>query len=319
VTITLPRNCSRCGKPLDDAASREAGIGPVCRKLDNALLARIIPSDVAKARAIAMHMVDSADAIVSASETRETFLRVLDDLSEERTDWRTTVKRVEWLASFDLGSPPGERARLFGIAEALGYLALVAAWRGETASGKALAWLQDGRTWDYGRGPQTQSGSFLFAQGVRNPAFNAAIKRCASAKFHREGPKGKPAWSVAVADHEGFWRAVAVHYPNHDIEGHDDLDALVKRAASLASATVASPASTPTAPTPADDCTIVTAGAWLIIRTPRRDDGFLNAIKSLPYADRKWSESLRAWMVRSVHEATVRSSAARRFATCSSP
>lgn len=307
MTVTLSRHCSRCGKPLDDAASREAGTGPVCRKLDNALLARLIPADVAKAIAIAQHMVDAADAITAAEETRETFLRVLDDLADaSRTDWRTTVKRIEWLASFDIGSH-GERERLFGIVEALGYLALTAAWRGETASGKALVWLQDGRTWDYGR-PQTQEGSFLFAQGVRNPAFNAAIKRCVGAKFHRAGPHGKPCWSVPVAAHEGFWRAVAVHYPNHEVDGHDDLDALVARAASLATAMVAKPAPVAAA------YSITHAGDWLLVRTPRRDDAFLSTLKSLPYSDRKWTEGLRAWMVLAKHETFVRDACERCFA-----
>lgn len=298
--MIITRNCSRCGKTLDDAASREAGIGPVCRKLDNALLARTIPSDQARALSVAQLMVSEADAVTASAETAETFSRVLSDLTEGTgPDWRTTIKRIEWLLSWDLGDSGEGRDRLYQVVEALGYLAIVAAWRGETASGKALAWLQDDRSWDYGRGPQHEKGSFLFAQGVRNPAFNAAIKKCVAARFHKEGPNGKPCWSVPASQHEGFWRAVAVYYPNHSVEGYDDLTLLVKAAALAATSGKA----LTTAPAPG--CRVTPAGAWIVVRTPHRNDDFIHWVKSLPWADRKWSSSLVAWLVRAEHQSAL--------------
>lgn len=48
--LSLLHSVIRCGLPLEDAASLNEGIGPVCRKKDNRLLAVSLPANVHAAR-----------------------------------------------------------------------------------------------------------------------------------------------------------------------------------------------------------------------------------------------------------------------------
>lgn len=313
MTLAITRTCARCGKTLEDAASREAGVGPVCRKLDNALLARRILGDPGLALTYAQSLLDGAGPLATAPETAATLVRVVAALTAPtRSDWRTVVKQVEYLLSFDLD--PAGRFCLYGIVEALGYVTIVAAWKGETSSGKAKVWTANARTWEYGRGPQTETGdaaAFVFVSGPRNPAFNAAVKKCAGARFHRPetSPNGKAGWSVPRASADALHTAVTTYYPNHEIEGHADMDALRTALLAMPSASAAAPAKVET------PCRIFEgAGGWIIVRTPSRNVDFVVAVKRLPYFDRKWSPSLEAWQVRACHRAAVEE-AARRFFT----
>ena len=77
----------------------EVGIGPICRKLDNALLAKLIPADVESARTAAKKVLINE----LPAETFNTFSNVLEDLEIGTDDWRKTVKRIEWILSWSKG------------------------------------------------------------------------------------------------------------------------------------------------------------------------------------------------------------------------
>lgn len=126
--------CARCGRELTDAASKECGVGPVCRKKDNAILARQIPSNPSEARRI----LDNRRRFVRVNDVRanNTLDLVIDAIrfEQERLDWRQTVKRIEWLLA--TGLVTGMMTEImYEIVEALGYVALVSLWKGELAIG----------------------------------------------------------------------------------------------------------------------------------------------------------------------------------------
>lgn len=50
------RHCSRCGRELEDPASEERGVGPICAAKDTVLFARAIPANYAGATAILLGM-----------------------------------------------------------------------------------------------------------------------------------------------------------------------------------------------------------------------------------------------------------------------
>ena len=136
------RFCSRCYKQLTDAASMEVGVGPICRHLDNALMAQCIPSNVEAAVAAYRGL----DVGTLPPETVNTFVKIEADLVADnaatRLDWREVVKRIEWMRSH--GMPQGTDAALIAIVGALGYIGVVSMWLGEASSGEATCSFVEG-------------------------------------------------------------------------------------------------------------------------------------------------------------------------------
>jgi len=206
------RTCSRCGKELTDAASQECGVGPVCRKMDNALFAATIPSNLT----VAVQSYKNINVGHLPVEAIPTFIRMEADLlaedAETRLDWRETVKRVEWLRSFNC-LPTEAIYSLYGIADGLGYVGLVSMWKGGASSGKATIWYQKGR---------------LYAKGPMNKAFRIAFKHMTGWMFHSKNGyavdhaessltvEQKPCWSVPASQAASFSLVIKKHYPNHE-------------------------------------------------------------------------------------------------------
>jgi hypothetical protein len=253
------RNCCRCGKDLTDAASLEVGIGPICRKLDNALLARLIAANVPAA------LVTIGTVVVSSlpEVTHATYANVLADLAVEgNDDWRKTAKRIEWILSWR--TTEDNRNALVQTIEDLGYVGLAALISGDAATGKAVVTLEGGR---------------LHLRGPRNRSGQAAIMGIPGRRFHSATDGVKASWSVPVAAGEAFRLVVAKHWPN--FSGLEE---------AIASA-VSEPAAAPVVVV----ATLNDAG-WLQIKTPY-NAAFVGEIKTLPYRSRRWNGDARVWEV----------------------
>jgi len=285
------RACVRCRKELTDAASMEAGIGPICRNLDNAVLARLIPSDVGAARAATNRL----DLTAVAPETLPTVMEILTTVGNETPsdDWRVTVKRIEWVLSF-YGNQP-LRSVFTDVVRALGYVGLAALWDGEAATGKASVTCMDGR---------------LVVMGPRNKSANTAFKAIAGRKFHPASTlTPKAAWSFPAATHEAVFMAVVTHYPN--FSGLEE--SIVAAKAFLASVPVVAPVVAGTVEAPAavavpveKKCSIKSAGVLLKIHSPY-NAGFIAALKTtIKWSDRRWNKGEQVWEVTANHEAEVK-------------
>lgn len=278
------RACARCGKELTDAASMEAGIGPVCRKLDNALLAAKIPSDLK----FAIGSFKAIDAALLAAPTMATLVEVesalFADDAGDCTDWRKTVKRVEWLLSWP--TTPANAAALIGIVIGLGYIGLGSLLSGDASTGKTTITCESGR---------------LYLSGPRNKAGAKALKAIAGWKFHPADGEDKARWSVPAKAGAALRMAVLSYWPNH--EGLD--------AALLEAATVLEAATPPPAPAK-PKCAVTEANGTLWVVTPYHP-GFIAALKSLPYKDRGWDPGSKAWRVSAAHEAAVKKMIAEAF------
>lgn len=200
MTHNTSRICTRCGKELTDAASMEAGIGPICRDLDNALLARLIPSDVVKARAV----FDNVDLTAVAPETLKTLNEVYGALFADdamtREDWRVEVKRIEW----SLSHPSNNymRGDLTNVVAALGYIGLAALWNGEAKTGKAMITFMNSR---------------IVIQAAKCKAANGTFRAIPGRLFHSAGTlTPKAAWSFPAKQFEAAYLAVIKHYPNFE-------------------------------------------------------------------------------------------------------
>lgn len=296
------RSCVRCGRELTDAASMEAGIGPICRNLDNAILARLIPSNIGLAR----ELLGELDLTAVAPETLPTMVEVTSDINGETPtdDWRKTVKRMEWALSY--GGNHGLRPLLTKVVAALGYVGLAALWNGEAATGKA--------TVTFLVAPFVKEGGRLVVVGPRNKAANTALRVINGRRFHpAKTLVEKAAWSFPVAAAREVFLAVVTHYPNH--EGLTEaVEAASKVAAPAPVVTVEVPAKVEAAPAkPAPKCSVVSAGVLLKVRTPYNPafNGDLKA--NIKWSDRRWNNGERVWEVTANHEAEVKAMIAKHY------
>jgi hypothetical protein len=296
------RNCTRCGKDLTDAASMEAGIGPICRHLDNELLARLIPSDVEAAR----KALEAVDVVTAAPETVSTLTEVCDavyaDEAMTREDWRIEVKRVEWALSFPANN--AMRDALTGMVAALGYVGLAALWNGDAATGEAAVFFANGR---------------LLVQGPKNKAARMAFREIKGFKFHAEGtlaPASKAAWSFPADQHGAFFRAIITHYPNFTglMEAVQAAKAfLAAPQPTVAAAPVAVKAkdggtvvvAPVVAEKPAPKCSMTVAGLFVKVATPYKVEFIGDLKQSFPYSDRRWNKFEKVWEVVATHQTKV--------------
>lgn len=296
------RMCVRCHRELTDAASMEVGIGPICRKLDNSLLAAQIPANVPQARlAISTVPVEKLDPqTVNVFATVDAALNTTDALF--RQDWRTEVKRLEWLLSFD-ASRQSALVALTGVVRSLGYVGLASLWEGTASTGVAKVRCADGR---------------LYVAGPRNADFRMAVKKVTGWKFHYAKDNERPEWSVPVTAYEDFNTMLMTYYPVSDGRTEAIEAAKVAVAALLATA--------PAAPVPAN--VIVTApvsasvGAtvsvkgkvrieagpeWVKVFTPYNAH-FISELKTtISYGSRKWEPVAKCWEVRASETAALQS------------
>jgi hypothetical protein len=269
------RNCCRCGKELTDAASLEAGIGPVCRKLDNAVLATMIPADAAAAL--------SAFSQIDASDTPETCHNTLGQVGADllaldaNKDWRATVKRCEWLLSW--GQPHKVREALKGIIESLGYVGLLSVINGEAAKGKTTITFEDGR---------------LYMQGPNNKAGRIALKEIKGRMFHPKTDEVKPRWSVPAAQWAAFQTVIVKHWVNHS-----GLQEAVEAAQSY------KPEPKPVEKPKAAVTITETDDGWLKVKSPY-NAAFISELKSAFYwKTRKWNGQEKVWEVDVSHKGAL--------------
>ena len=289
---TTSRNCTRCHKELTDAASMEAGIGPVCRKLDNALLARLIPSNVTRA----VELLTRLSLATAAEGTTDTLSKVMDAIrapdAAAREDWRVEVKRIEWVLSHADNQPL--RATLTSVVSALGYVGLASLWNGEAATGKAFVTCQT----------IGSLGTRLVIVGPKNSSARAAFKTIPGYRFHAKGTvEGveKPCWSFAATQFAAFRLVVITHYPNHTglVEAVEAAQAAVVAAAQAAAPVVAAtPAPVaPVAAPKAAKCSIEAVGVLLKIRTPYNPAFIAELKNALTWSDRRWNSGEKVWEV----------------------
>ena len=326
------RNCTRCGKDLTDAASMEAGIGPICRDLDNALLARLIPSDLDKAKA----EFEKVDLTAVAPETLKTLNEVYGALNADgavsREDWRLEVKRIEWALSYPANNYM--RNALTNVVAALGYIGLAALWNGEAKTGKAHVTFMNNR---------------LVIQAAKCKAANGTFRAIQGRQFHSVGTlTPKAAWSFPASAHDAVYLAVIKHYPNFEglteaIEQAKKLDAPkaqivvpgvkvvtdietvpylpldVKTTTDLAAhlsatqATVLSAMGIPAevltpapAPKVAPKCSVTPVGVLRKVASPY-NPAFISDLKAqVKWTDRRWNAGEKVWEVTINEEAKVK-------------
>lgn len=263
----------------------ECGVGPICRKLDNALLALLIQGDVMKAE----QTIWSISPHGLPEVVQDTFGKARTTISEVRGehqskgwskfDFRATVKRIEWVLSHDLKID--DRKALINTVWALGYVGLAALWMGDAATGKATITFEGGR---------------LYLKGPKNKAGRTALKAIPGWKFHPETKM----WSVPAAKSEAFNLAIITYWPNWV-----GLASAVAEAQAYTFEHAAPVVPEKLAGVASEKVTITQKGATLEIKSPY-SQGFVATLKEqIPWQQRKWNQVRKAWEVDAAFLSTV--------------
>jgi hypothetical protein len=150
----IVRECSRCRRELTDAASREAGVGPICRRKNNTLFARQIPANinVASALFLSLRANNFHESVEGYDSIRNTFINKMchlqvnnDDLTAvtlQGSDFRGIVDWFDYSLSFRCSYET--RLTVIQIIEALGYVGLASVLRGDACMSEAVLLVQDG-------------------------------------------------------------------------------------------------------------------------------------------------------------------------------
>lgn len=304
------RHCCRCDLPLTDAASLDEGIGPICRKLDNALLARAIQSDLPKA----LEAYKQVDILSIVAETQATYLELEAALTApdaaQREDWRKEVKRVEWILSH--GQTQQNQKALKSLVLALGYVGIVSLWNGEAATGLAtIAFV-----------PET---GLLIVSGPQNKAARIHFKKIHGWNFTQ--PKtgdDKPFWSFPAKQFAEVKAAVWSHYPNNqglaealkaaqsfaEEQAKKAAEEAAKKAAEQAKITQMAQQAIAEAPAGklvgiSDKVTLEEVGDLLKVKTPYHVVFIASLKAQVPYGFRNWNPSEKVWEVSTTYRKAV--------------
>lgn len=266
------RNCCYCGKELTDAASMEAGIGPVCRKMENHVLAQLIPANVLAAR----RAFKAVKADCFPEEAQNTLLNVGTDLEETNNDWRKTVKRIEWLLSFV--SRGRNKAALIEVVMSLGYVSLASLLSGEAAKGLCTVTFVDGR---------------LYLKGPNNKHGRMAIKAVQGRKYHST----TKSWSVPAARYAEFKEVIWKHWPKNE-----GLSEALMAAQEYTAEQAEAKAAESEAPAPKTLVVATKVKGTIKVASPY-NKGFVTALKGqiTTWKDRRWNPSEKVWEVSEAH------------------
>lgn len=282
------RQCSRCGLELTDPASRECGVGPICRAKDNHLYAKTILANLPAASAIILGTTaDQFPPEVRQTwiDLTETFMRQMTrsqqqtDLLFTGADFRETVRSLDWMLSFKMS--PTIKSRLVKVVGYLGYPGLAGVLAGEASTTAARIWFDAGR---------------VFLEGKSNRHGFVAMRRIPGIVTPRYRGDRAP-YSVPASSAPAFLEAVATYWPMYE----GDMEAI--RAQALAHAPVAPPAPVgPVAVIQKRSEDVVLKFDW-VRGAPMYD--LINAIKAIASMDRKYDPAAKVWTVKTVHMPSI--------------
>lgn len=282
------RSCSRCGKELTDAASRECGIGPICRKKNNAIFARHMPANltIASIHMLSLSQNDFHPEIAEQfPEIKEYFLKQLFKAQKNNDDYtRAKVKGGDFREVVDyfdvaLSYPCSYdfRIKLIEIIENLGYQALGGILRGDVCMSPAKLYIQD---------------AYIYLQGKSNkPGFLEMRKTIPGIQTPRYRGDSTP-YKASVKHAEKFVDIILRFWPFVEGDPNMVLHEAKKRCDELPKDIVEK------SDLPVAQLTV--GGLGYQIKTPwhgtrKEMMETLEKIKNLPKKERKYNPALKCW------------------------
>lgn len=280
-TDNTARFCSRCGDALTDPASRECGVGPVCRRKDTHLYAKTIAANfgIATIRAMSVVETDLAPevrdtwkaAVKRLLKAAEKVANLTDDATIMRrtgADLREVIRACDLICSY---ANPGRsvRSTMVDIINACGYVGLAAVISGQASTSPSRVWFENGR---------------LFMSGLGNKSGWAAMRQIPGIVTPRNRGDRSP-YSAPATEATAFLANVRRFWPMYE----GDIAALASTAATwVASNPVL--AAAPAAPVNPFVATVRTADFTVNFPWVRGANmmGFMSQLKTIPANERSY-------------------------------
>lgn len=297
----IERNCSRCGKELTDAASREHGVGPVCRRKTNDLHARQIPANlnVASALLLSLRKSDFHENCVGFSNNKSLFVRKMaavanrtDDLTAvalSGEDFRPVVDWFDYGLSFMISS--GTRRKVIEIIEALGYVGLGGVLRGDACMSPATLLVIDDTVQLSGKACTAGFRAMKHnIPGVRTPRY-----------------RGDSRPYVASVRHAEKFVALAMrHWPFIDCDPEEVLADAASAVEDLPAAEEETAQTVNNRPVARWGRSDLLGAGWFFVKTPwhgtrQEMTSMLDRFKQLPRGERKYVPNTRSWAFKDAH------------------
>ena len=308
LTDNTPRHCSRCGDELTDPASRESGVGPVCRRKDNHLYAKVIPANFAIASIRALSLKPEMlvpECVKPWQKAQKLLLKRAEKAQQENSDvtavnlrgqdLREVIRTLDYLCSF---SHPDTSVRRMCIdmIRALGYVGLAAVIDGQASTSPAKIWFSEGRVYMEGLGNTSGWRTMRQIAGIVTPRYRGD-----------RAPYSAPAQSA-----QAFLAAVMNHWPMYEGDASE-----VQEQAEAYVVEVAASGPAPSATPVGIVASILVRSSDFTLTFPWRRDrnmsAFLGELKSLPPLDRRYDPNTKAWCFLSTHLTAVQGMAAKYY------
>jgi hypothetical protein len=147
------RSCSRCGKELTDAASRESGQGPLCRAKNTEIFAKQIPAELTKASALILSLKPSdfhSDISEQFTDIQSKYCSKVEHMMSNHTggtfilsgaDFRKIVDWFDCALSYPISH--NTRKTIIDFIEAIGYQTLAGILRGDVCMSPAKIYIEN--------------------------------------------------------------------------------------------------------------------------------------------------------------------------------
>lgn len=285
------RFCSRCGDALTDPASRECGVGPVCRRKDTHLYAKTISANFGIATIRAMSVREDMlapevqdtwkAALKRLLKAAEKVANLTDDMTIMRrtgADLREVVRACDLVCSYE---NPGREVRnaVIDVVHACGYVGLAAVLAGQASTSPSRVWFENGR---------------VFMAGLGNKSGWAAMRQIPGIITPRNRGDRSP-YSAPAAQATTFLANVRRYWPMYE----GDLAALATEAATWITANPQAAARVAASTTPVHAFVATTRTADFVISFPwvagANMMGFMSQLKTIPANQRSYDAATRTW------------------------
>ena len=290
-TDNTPRYCSRCGDALTDPASRECGVGPVCRKKDTHLYAKTITANFGLATIRAMSVRDEMLAPEVVSTWKSALKRLLkaaekvanltDDVTIMRqsgADLREIVRACDLVCSYE-NPGAGTRNAVIDVVHACGYVGLAAVLAGQASTSPSRVWFENGRLHMTGLGNKSGWSAMRQIPGIVTPKYRGD-----------RAPYTAPAAQAAI-----FLANVRRFWPMYE----GDIAAIATEAASWVQNNQVIAAATAASTAPVHKFVITTRTMDFTVAFPwvRNADmsGFMVSLKTIPANQRNYNPATKSW------------------------
>lgn len=302
-TDNTPRFCSRCLKELTDPASRECGVGPICRAKDNHLYAKAIKANLpvagalvlgTKAEMLPIEIQGRFEAFKSSFTVKtEKTQKLNDDATKMKIsggDFRAEIHELDYFLSYQMDVDL--RNRMIKIVEALGYIGLAGVLSGDASTSKAKVWFENGKIYLSGTGCTSGYNAMKKIPGITTPRYRG----------------DRIPYSAPASEFAPFLQNVQKFWPMYEA----DLEEIKNQAQQWTTKNIQSaPGPSTTAPGPK------TATAQISHRTDdfvlsfpwvKEKDmyGLIDDLKKIPNSGRKYDPGSKSWNFQNEHLAHVR-------------